>query len=704
MTINLEVKGIVAKLLAQENLLVEHRQIQTAQFDVDTRVLTLPIWDKATDTIFDLLVAHEVGHALFTPNEDWEEKSNAPQVFINVVEDVRIEKLIKRRFPGLTKTFYKGYGELQELNFFEIETDCVSKMNLADRINLYFKIGSFLDIQFSSEEQFFVNLIDQCETFEDVLQASELLYEYCKKEHEKEQELTNLIDDIENQIEGDDVSNIENTIDNSSQQNLEEELSEDEDINNGRQVSSENISVDTMNNLSENLRSLIDLNRRDIKYIECPDIPLNEVVIKNSVIVKHLEGFWNMIYQEQEMKDMYVNKAKGEYQKYKTSSQKEVNYLVKEFECKKSADSYARASTCNTGVLDCTKLHSYKYNEDIFKKITTFADGKNHGLIFVLDWSGSMNNVLGSTVKQLLNLVWFCRKVKIPFKVYGFTNAWYNSINSIQEVQSLLKNPIKNTFWIDKYFRMLEFLDSNCNAQEFERQCINFWCLVTAVSQDLPGHVDCPSSFQLSGTPLNEALFSLHKILPTFKQQHKLQKLHTIILTDGESNNTCYASERYGKDNKKHIISYSIRSDNYYLRDRKLRTTYKLGHRHTIPILKNLSDNYPDVNFIGIRIASTADLGRFLREYTFDASKSNSVFQNDIDKIQSQFKKEKSISAYIPSFTKFFVISSSNLYEDTKFEVEEGAKKSTIRAAFRKSLSKSKFNRKILSEFVTFIS
>jgi len=49
-------------------------------------------------------------------------------------------------------------------------------------------------------------------------------------------------------------------------------------------------------------------------------------------------------------------------------TQKEVNYLVKEFECKKAADSYARATTARTGVLDTTKLHTYKYNEDLFQR------------------------------------------------------------------------------------------------------------------------------------------------------------------------------------------------------------------------------------------------------------------------------------------------------------------------------------------------
>ena len=72
------------------------------------------------------------------------------------------------------------------------------------------------------------------------------------------------------------------------------------------------------------------------------------------------------------------------YKTYKKSAQKEVNYLVKEFECKKSADAYARQATSRTGVLDTKSLHTYKYNDDLFKKVTVLPDGKNHGMIFVL--------------------------------------------------------------------------------------------------------------------------------------------------------------------------------------------------------------------------------------------------------------------------------------------------------------------------------
>ena len=144
MPIQQEIKSQLAKLLATEDLVVEHKQVETAQFNVDTRVLILPIWEKASNTVYDMLVGHEVGHALFTPNEDPPE--DIPHSFVNVVEDARIEKLIKRRYMGLAKTFYRAYNELNEEDFFEIDGQDLDSFNLADRANLHFKIGSFLNL------------------------------------------------------------------------------------------------------------------------------------------------------------------------------------------------------------------------------------------------------------------------------------------------------------------------------------------------------------------------------------------------------------------------------------------------------------------------------------------------------------------------------------------------------------------------------
>ena len=183
-----EVKGNLAKLLATENLVVEHRQCETAQFDVDRRVLTLPLWDLATNDVYDMLVGHEVGHALFTPDRNWFLEVQMPPQFVNIVEDVRIEKLMKRKYAGLAKSFYHGYEELNDDDFFNIADEDLDDLNLADRVNLHFKIGNFVDIPFSDAEKEIVKVVDSCETFDEVLEASKVLYDYCSKGNQEAKE------------------------------------------------------------------------------------------------------------------------------------------------------------------------------------------------------------------------------------------------------------------------------------------------------------------------------------------------------------------------------------------------------------------------------------------------------------------------------------------------------------------------------------
>ena len=153
MTVNLEIKGMLARLLATEDLIVEHKKVETACFNVHTRVLTLPMWERASDNIYSLLCAHEVGHSRETPDIDWSITCKIPPQFVNIVEDVRVEKLMKRRYAGLAKTFFNGYKELADQDFFSIGDDNVSTYNLADRVNLYFKIGNFISLDFTIEEK-----------------------------------------------------------------------------------------------------------------------------------------------------------------------------------------------------------------------------------------------------------------------------------------------------------------------------------------------------------------------------------------------------------------------------------------------------------------------------------------------------------------------------------------------------------------------
>ena len=185
-----EIKGNLARLLATENLVVEHKPVSTASFNVDDRVLTLPNWEKASNVVYDLLVGHEVGHALYTPV--WN-KFSCPGDYVNVTEDARIEKLMKRRYPGLRKTFYCGYSELNAQDFFGIADEDLDTLLYIDRVNLHFKIGTAgVSVNFNPEEQ---ALVDECaaaETFDEAVAVAEKMWELAKEQQKEMEELANV--------------------------------------------------------------------------------------------------------------------------------------------------------------------------------------------------------------------------------------------------------------------------------------------------------------------------------------------------------------------------------------------------------------------------------------------------------------------------------------------------------------------------------
>ena len=186
----LNIKGALAKLLATENLHVQHDgTATTASFNPQTRVLTLPILKTEDNHVYDMFVGHEVGHALYTP-VDWKDQidENTPFDFVNVVEDARIEKAIQDKFPGLRVDFSHGYDSLHNQDFFDIADKDVSKLSLIDRINLYFKLGARALIPFSTEEMTYVRAVDEADTFDKVVLVSKMLAEYVKAKRDDQQD------------------------------------------------------------------------------------------------------------------------------------------------------------------------------------------------------------------------------------------------------------------------------------------------------------------------------------------------------------------------------------------------------------------------------------------------------------------------------------------------------------------------------------
>ena len=651
MTVQHEIKSQLAKLLATEDLMVEHKNVETAQFNVHTRVLQLPNWNTS-NRVYDALVAHEVGHALFTPDVD--PPKSVPHTFMNITEDVRIEKLMKRKYMGLAKTFYRGYNELADNDFFEIDGKDLDTLNLADRVNLYFKIGSFVNIPFSSTETPIVNLVKNAETFEEAISAAEALYNFCKQsEEESDNESSGQNQQVSIQQQpspsggsstGDSDSDSTDDIDSPIPNTNGDDTLEggNSGSNNPTRGDDSATPLDlepetqTVNALDKKLRELAQNSTSENVYVEIPKVNVDKIIVDNKILHERIRKEWeDSVLPEGHDIFPSFEEVDSKYREFKRNAQKEVNYLVKEFECKKSADAYARATTSKTGVLNTSMLHTYKFNEDLFKKITVIPDGKNHGLVFILDWSGSMQNVIEDTLKQLYNLIWFCKKVNIPFEVYAFTFN-YPLWTEEDGVRHSVYEKKEGSLQMVDNFSLMKFFTSDVNSKTLEEQMINIYRI--AYSFTTYTQYKVPLGLDLSGTPLNETIMALHQILPKFKEENKLQKVQCVILTDGEASQLTYHKEvqRHWEDEPYLGCGHIHR--NTVLRDRKLGTTYTFNVKGwaqiTDVLLNNLKDRFNDMNLIGIRILSPRDGNVFIRRYHFTEDK-------EFDRLVKNWKKDK---------------------------------------------------------------
>ena len=178
--------SLLPKLLAKENVTVRHGNYSTAWFDIKDRVLGLPLWEDMHKDVYDLFVGHEVGHALETPFEGWhdspEKLAGCPRSYINVVEDARIEKKIRRDYPGLIGPMARGYKVLVADEFFgDTENIDWDKVKLIDKINLSAKIGTLLDVPFNNEEKALLKKTMFTEEFSEVLEVVKEILAYTKE-------------------------------------------------------------------------------------------------------------------------------------------------------------------------------------------------------------------------------------------------------------------------------------------------------------------------------------------------------------------------------------------------------------------------------------------------------------------------------------------------------------------------------------------
>jgi len=606
-TVNRESQKMLAKLLAKENINVRIGNYSTAFFDVKNRVLGLPTWNAANKNVSDLLVGHEVGHALYTPvdaiSRFHEALPGVPFDIGNIVEDVRIERLIQANYPGLVYSFKEGYRHFIENDFFKINGTDLSKMGFADRLNLRAKLGAAADVPMTDVEEAVYARCVAAETYEDVLDICKVVYEMVKGEKREkpsaadepaasdenaavdptssrgdssdgggdskqsdsdsadsdgsgesndsaaDQDNETYRDSTQDESESEDakpsdsIANKPKPSKSKAKSSTAADDKADKEKSGDEEASEEPAAAETAPNqmpdygavndelrsktqqsLGEQLDSMQEVvtdyfvgNAPNAKDMMSHVIPIKEIMAERALCVEY-------DYL------MSMPAVKEDWHSFKQATKKHISVLVKEFERRKAAFQYSRAQQSTTGTIDVNRLHSYKFEDQIFKSISKLADAKNHGMVFFIDYSGSMNNTIGRVIAQTLQLVYFCKAVGIPFEVYGFTSP-SNYMPSSTDVMMGSNLSFQHT-------HVFELLNSDLKRDKFELACRELKAQAYLKDSGIRiglGFGASNSYEVMNATPLNETIVIAHEIVKRFKARHHVQKMNTIFLTDGDA-------------------------------------------------------------------------------------------------------------------------------------------------------------------------
>ena len=716
MTTQFKSKETLAKLLATEDLTVEKKNVSTASFDLMARTLTLPNWKDMTEDQNDHLTGHEVGHALFTPPEGWKDeidgKTKGYKSYLNVIEDARIEKLMLRRYPGLRRNFIRSYNKMLDDGFFGKSRTSINAYDLIDRLNVAFKCGQSAGVTFSKEEDAWVAEIEAAETWENVVDIADRLYEKAKGDAEKEKdEAASEAEAEENEFDpgamtdGYDDNNYDEADGDDEIDSMEDETSRptdgDEDsANMGEDAGEElggteggddwepNSKTDEL--LAQNIEETFGNDSKvNIYNMKLDDVNIDQFKTSYKDIIKAFDGY----YSEPEE---VASVGKDLFKKFRVNNKPTINYLVKEFEMKKRATEYARTTTAKTGVIDPVKMNSYRYSDDIFRKMSVVPEGKNHGLLMYIDFSGSMAEDFNATMEQTLNLVMFCRQVNISFRVYGFT--------SHRDKQDITRqNNTEDMLLINKDLILLELFDNKMSRSDFVR--MSEICLTTGLSYNerynsysrLGSYIiseGVPRIFQLGGTPLDATIVAAISIFKEFKKSNNLDIVNTVFLTDGDSNHM----DAQLDGEKQYCIRHG--SYKYNIIDRDTKKTYAITDPGclTNDLLLLLRENTQS-NVIGYRIISkNKRAGR--RSFGY------SIGYLEFDALWAKLRKDKFISIPNSGYSEYFGISGGSDLNtaNTNIEVSSDAKKGAIRTAFKKANTKRKESRVMLAKFISLVA
>jgi len=551
----------LAKLMAEEDIDVLFKNVDTAAFDLKNRVLVLPSYIKSMpEDVRYGLTAHEISHALNTPLNE-----RCGEDLVNVLEDIRIEKIIKRKYRGSAR-YMRNMGKIffdEEWFGTKSETE-INSMNFIDRLNVYaktFESNIGIDIKFSDEEQVFVKRAFLTSSFDDVLKLADELKDFAENESESSSGdvITDNCDSVDSMDEGNGADNGEgsesgddNATDNSDSvdsANDEQEGSDDENSassgTSGHNVHNEgDFESETLDAMKKKIESLTNDDDEETLSILLPNKQLSKI--------RPFDDFFTVY--ESTISDYLKSKREKKAKKFVKEAKPQVNHLIKQFEMRRNAQAWANRTNQRTGEIDCDALSQYKFTDDIFMSTDLLPNGKNHGLVMYVDFSGSMSVMIEDVCQQIAILSMFARGAGIKFRVIAFTSTSIFEHYGCDKIGRIEDDSPFPSF--RPFYDAVELSNDSMKQKDFDR------FIETMVN------IDDFFMYVSGGTPLFNCLVDTSLEVVNWRNRHNIEVLNTIVFTDGLSQGLSvdYKGERIY--NKKHEyidrvtkITYSGRFD-----------------------------------------------------------------------------------------------------------------------------------------------
>ena len=694
---NLAPKTILAKLLANESINVIQDNVETASFDVLNRTLRLPYWEDMNNDVVDMFVGHEVAHALYTPVDGLMEYKKripgVPHYYVNVVEDIRIEKIILRKYPGLLNNFKRGYLNLIERDLFCVKGKDLKTIPFMDRLNLSMKARDLLAVPFTPEERTYVEMARAVETWEDVLRVCKELYDFAKDQASEQKAdpdayarkilvLMDAEEGEEDTSEEVDVNDFDEIIDLRENAKLDEKDNSDEAEENAGGKRSNQSHVENIDPEVVKTQESYDTNQAKLSDVSNGKIYAQPI---SSELARDAYTPYADVLEGRDLKPKAHHWMIGDgyklvsYKDFSAELKVQVSAMVKEFEMRKAAYRSARARTSTKGSLDVNKLHSYKYNDQLFKQMTSLADGKNHGMMMLIDYSGSMISDLPQVIRQLMTLVSFCKRVNIPFQVFGFTTGARRTNRITRHVDESRAN-----IYLDD-LNMFELFSSKMTKREYDKAMETIFAQTQSTRYG-NGYFneDAASPYEsLGGTPLISSLIVVDKLVEDFRRNHKIQKMNLVVLNDGESQRPSIRnlhSSRYRANTYIQVAGEMINLSKYHSATDKIINAFNKNGIRTI--------NY-FVGKNGYELKSTM---------MHMSAKEKSAMRKDIrNHGMATIDNNR-------GYDRRFIIKSLEVNADNDLEIDDDADAAKIAKAFSKHVGNKTKARKIAQKFAEIVS